>query len=145
MPEYRRPSRFSRNVMNAPILLATKLGLALGGANSLTVKGKTSGEPRTVPVNPLTLNGAEYLVAPRGETHWVRNLRASTEADLTLGRKHRHIRTVELSESERPAVIAAYLDRWGNITRSHFGTVKDPDATELARLSARTPVFRVVD
>lgn len=131
--------------MNAPILLATKLGLALGGANSLTVKGKVTGEPRTVPVNPLTFNGADYLVAPRGETFWVRNLRAAAEADLRLGRKKRHIRTVEVPEADRPAVIAAYLDRWGGVTRSHFGTVKDPGAAELTRLSARTPVFRVVD
>ncbi len=142
MTEYRRPSHFARIILNTPILLAAKLGISLAGANSLTVRGIATGQERTVPVNPLAFNGANYLVAPRGNTHWARNLRAAGEARLTLGRKRQHIRAVELTDAEKPAVIAAYLDRWGNVTRSHFGASTNPGPEELARLAARTPVFR---
>ena len=43
----------------------------------LEVKGRKSGEWRKTPVNPLDFDGERYLVAPRGHTQWVRNMRAS--------------------------------------------------------------------
>lgn len=142
MTEYKRPGRLSRIVMHAPIAFAARLGLSLGGANSLTVRGERSGKERTVPVNPLAFEGGHYLVAPRGETHWARNLRAAGQGELRLGRRQHQIRVTELADGEKPRVIAAYLDRWGNITRSHFGASENPGAEELARLAERTPVFR---
>lgn len=142
MAEYRKPSPFMK-FLNAGIMLATKLGLSPSGAWTLAVAGRESGVVRTTPVNPLTVRGTRYLVAPRGETHWVRNLRARGTGELRLGRKRESIRAEEVPDAEKPELIAAYLERWGNVTRSHFGTTKDPSATELERLAARTPVFRI--
>ncbi|MFN0146023.1 MAG: nitroreductase family deazaflavin-dependent oxidoreductase [Dehalococcoidia bacterium] len=142
MPEYVRPGWFSRSVINLVPALAARLGVSMGGAWLLTVNGRKTGEPHSLPVNPLTLGAARYLVSPRGDTQWARNLRAAGHADLRLGRKTVRVSVTEVAETERPAIIAEYLKRWGNVTRSHFGTVKDPDAAELARLAARTPVFR---
>lgn len=51
----------------------------------LSVRGRKTGEWHSTPVNPLTFSGQRYLVAPRGETQWVRNVRVSREARLTLG------------------------------------------------------------
>jgi deazaflavin-dependent oxidoreductase (nitroreductase family) len=143
MAEYRKPGWFTTNVINLAPALAARLGLSLGGAWLLTVKGRKSGEPHTIPVNPLALHGTRYLVSPRGETQWARNLRAATGGELRLGGKREPVTVAEVPEAERPAIIAEYLKRWGGVTRSHFGTVKEPDATELARLAARTPVFKV--
>jgi deazaflavin-dependent oxidoreductase (nitroreductase family) len=143
MPEYSKPGWFSTNVLNRALALAARFGVSLGGAWLLTVRGRKSGDPHTTPVNPLALHGTRYLVSPRGETQWARNLRAANGAELRLGSKREQVTVVEVPEAERPAIIAEYLQRWGGVTRSHFGTVKDPDAAELARLAGRTPVFRV--
>jgi deazaflavin-dependent oxidoreductase (nitroreductase family) len=64
----------------------TRLGISVWGSRVLEVRGRKSGEPRRNPVNPLTLNGVRYLIAPRGHTQWVRNLRAAGEGYLLLGR-----------------------------------------------------------
>ena len=144
MPEFRRASFFSRTILNTPIKLAARLGLSLGGANLLTTHGRKSGTERSVPVNPLEFGGQRYLLAPRGETFWVRNARANPEATLQLGRKKRRVRLTEVPDVDKPPLIAAYLERWGSVTRSQFGTdQKEPDQAELERLAARTPVFRV--
>jgi deazaflavin-dependent oxidoreductase (nitroreductase family) len=129
--------------LNAPVALAARLGWSLDGANVLTTRGHKTGKARTSPVNPLEHDGQRYLVAPRGETFWVRNIRAAGEADLQLGRRKQHITVEEIAEADRPQLIAAYLERWGKITRTQFGTVNEPDQPELERLAARTPVFRI--
>jgi hypothetical protein len=67
----------------------------------------------SVPVNVLTIDGTRYLVAPRGETQWVRNFRAAgCEGELALGRRSEPLRAVELSDEEKPDVLRAYLKRW---------------------------------
>ena len=144
MSEYRRPGWLSRNIVNLAPALAARFGLSIAGAWLLTVEGRKSGKPHTIPVNPLAIAGVRYLVSPRGDTQWARNLRASGEAGLRLGRRSEQARVIEVGQSDRPAIIAEYLKRWGNVTRGHFGTVQDPDAAELDRLAARTPVFKIV-
>jgi deazaflavin-dependent oxidoreductase (nitroreductase family) len=130
---------------NRMVGLMNRLGMSPQGSHTLAVRGRKTGKEMTTPVNPMSHNGARYLVAPRGETHWARNLRATGEGELRLGRKSERIRTEEVAESERPELIAAYLKRWGSVTREHFGASSDtPDAAELQRLAARTPVFRVL-
>jgi deazaflavin-dependent oxidoreductase (nitroreductase family) len=144
MPEYRRPGPMLA-VANGFILVLNRLGVSPQGSHTLLVRGRSTGKQRAMPVNPLEFEGGRYLVAPRGDTHWARNLRANHEADLRLGRKTEHIRTEEVPEAERPQIIAAYLRRWGNVTREHFGaSSNEPDAAEIQRLAARTPVFRVL-
>jgi hypothetical protein len=81
---YFKPGFFTARVFN-PILkfLAGRLGLNFRGAQVLSVQGRKSGEWRSIPVNPLTLGAQRYLVAPRGETEWVRNIRVSRTARLS--------------------------------------------------------------
>ena len=72
---YRRPGWFTRNVFNPRVAVATRAGLSIWGSRILQVRGRTSGQVRETPVNLLTFDGQRYLVAPRGVTEWVRNLR----------------------------------------------------------------------
>jgi deazaflavin-dependent oxidoreductase (nitroreductase family) len=130
---------------NLPVTLATKLGISLGGAWTLTVRGRSSGEWRSTPVNPLTIESRRYLVAPRGETHWARNLRASGEARLTLGRKETAIRANEVANADKLPILRAYLDRWGGVTHKHFGLPRHPGDGEIASAAERTPVFEVFE
>lgn len=143
MAEYRRPGWFMSHIGNVPIALAARLGISVQGAQVLKVRGRKSGKQRTMPVNPLTFEGRRYLVAPRGDTHWVRNLRAAGECELRLGRKRETVRVVEVGDEEKPPILRAYLDRWGNVTASHFGVSKHPTEEEIARVAPRSPVFRI--
>ncbi len=70
-------------------------------------------------------------------------MRAGAEAELKIGRKSERITVTEVADSDKPSIIAAYLERWGGVTRTHFGATEHPDAAELARLFERTPVFRI--
>ena len=77
----------------------------------LEVKGRKSGEWRQTPVNPLPFEGNTYLVAPRGHTQWVRNLRVSGEGRL-VSRGTETFTATELRDEEKPALLRAYLKKW---------------------------------
>lgn len=140
---YRRPGWFTRNVFNRGVTGLTRLGVSIRGSRVLEVRGRRSGEPRQVPVNLLTFEGREYLVAPRGTTEWVRNVRAADgRLTLLLGR-HRHERTAtELADDEKADVLRAYLQRWKAEVGVFFDGV-GPTSTddELAAIAHRHPVF----
>ena len=82
----RAPGWFTRNVFNRLVAFLTRQGISVLGSRVLAVKGRTSGQWRTTPVNLLTHDGHRYLVAPRGEAQWVRNLRAAGTGELRVGR-----------------------------------------------------------
>ena len=144
--EYKKPG-FEGKVLNPLLGLIIKLGFSPQGGQLLTVRGRKSGKEHTNPVNPMTLGEAEYLVAPRGDTHWSRNLRATGEGVLRRGRKKRPIRVVrELENSEKPPVLLAYLERWAGVTKEHFGIPwPNPSDEDITRVSARTPMFEIDD
>jgi deazaflavin-dependent oxidoreductase (nitroreductase family) len=140
---YLRPSRFDRAV-NAAVGWLARRGVSLMGAAELSVRGRTSGEWRSIPVNPLTHDGGTYLVSARGHSHWVRNLRAAGGGRLTLGRRTREFTAAELPDAEAPAVLRAYLRRWGGQVSRYFDGL-DTSATdaELLAQAPRHPVFRL--
>jgi deazaflavin-dependent oxidoreductase (nitroreductase family) len=141
---YKEPGWFTRHVFNAAVELATRLGLSVWGSRVLEIRGRTSGEPRRTPVNLLTHDGQRYLVAPRGETQWVRNLRAAGSADLLLGRRREKFTAVELADADKPAVLRAYLKRWKAEVGVFFDGVDatSPDS-DVERIAPRHPVFRI--
>jgi deazaflavin-dependent oxidoreductase (nitroreductase family) len=144
---YRRPGWFTKNVFNRLVAVATGLGLSLRGSRVLEVAGRKTGQPRRTPVNLLTLGEATYLVAPRGETEWVRNVRAASgELDLLLGRRRRHYTATELSDPEKPPVLRPYLERWKSEVGVFFEGV-GPSSTdeELAGIAHKHPVFRITE
>jgi len=141
--DYVRPGWFSRTVLNAPISLFAKLGVSLSGAQMLSVKGRSSGAWHSVPVNPLSLDGERYLVSPRGNTQWARNLRANPSARLRLGRDESTIVATEVPDAEKLPILKSYIDRWGGVTHSHFGVSRHPNDAEIAGVAGRSPVFRI--
>ncbi|MEA2654946.1 MAG: hypothetical protein QOI23_311, partial [Chloroflexota bacterium] len=112
MAYYRRPGWFTKNVFNAAVAVLTRGGVSVWGSRVLRVKGRTSGEWRTAPVNLLTYEGKQYLVAPRGQTQWVRNIRVSGTGELLLGSKAQTFRAVEIGDAEKIPILKAYLRRW---------------------------------
>src|SRR5262245_21680169 len=111
-PRYIKPARFEP-LLHGTVAWLTRRGLSLMGSRVLAVKGRKSGAWRTVPVNLLTIDGTRYLVAPRGHTQWVRNIRAAGGGELRLGRRAEPFTVTELADADKPPVIRAYLKRWG--------------------------------
>ena len=98
-----------------------------------------------MPVNPIVVDSGTYLVAPRGETNWVRNARCHDEVRLRFGRRSESWVAEELSDEAKAAVLRRYLKRWGwQVGKLVDGVRHDADDETIAALAARTPVFRLV-
>jgi deazaflavin-dependent oxidoreductase (nitroreductase family) len=138
------PGWFTRHVFNPIVAAMTRLGLPLAGSSVLEVRGRKSGEWRRTPVNPLEFDGSTYLVAPRGTTQWVRNMRVSHQGRLRVGRRTREFSAAEVPDAERPPLLRAYLERWKWEVGAFFGGV-GPDSTdeELLRIASDHPIFRI--
>jgi deazaflavin-dependent oxidoreductase (nitroreductase family) len=142
---FQQPGWFTKNVFNRVVAGSTRLGLSVWGSRVLAVRGRSSGEWRTTPINLLTYRGERYLVAPRGVTQWVRNIRARGEAELRIGRRREPIKVVELSDDEKPDLLRAYLRRWKMEIGAFFQGVGPESSTEeLRRIAPGYPVFRIL-
>jgi len=141
---YKKPGWFTRNVFNRAVALATRLGVSVWGSRILQVRGRKTGEVRETPVNLLTYEGQTYLVAPRGITQWVRNLRVAGEGTLRLGRHSKSFRAQELPHPEKLDVLRAYLRRWKMEVGVFFdGVDANSSDQELLRIAPDHPVFRI--
>jgi deazaflavin-dependent oxidoreductase (nitroreductase family) len=141
---YLAPDLLTRRLLNPLVAAATRLGLPLAGSRVLAVRGRTSGEWRTTPVNPLVVGGSRYLVAPRGHTQWVRNLRAAGTGELRSGRRTEAFTAVEVPDADKPALLREYLRRWAWEVGMFFDGV-DAHASDADLLAAapKHPVFRI--
>jgi deazaflavin-dependent oxidoreductase (nitroreductase family) len=142
---YRAPGWFTRNVFNQLVAFLTKRGMSVLGSRVLAVKGRSSGEWRTTPVNLLSYESRRYLVAPRGETQWVRNLRVAGTGELRLGRRAETFRGRELTDEEKVPVLRAYLRRWKAEVGVFFeGTGPDSTDDQLRAIAPKHPAFEVL-
>jgi deazaflavin-dependent oxidoreductase (nitroreductase family) len=143
---YQQPGWFTRNVFNRAIAGLTRLGVSVWGSRILRVRGRKSGEWRSTPVNLLTYEGTRYLVAPRGHTQWVRNLRVAGNGELAVGRRVETFNATEVGDAEKPPILRAYLKRWKWEVGQFFGGV-GPDApdADLERIGGDHPIFRITE
>jgi deazaflavin-dependent oxidoreductase (nitroreductase family) len=139
---YLRPNWFARAILNPTVSALTRIGISVWGSRILDVRGRSSGEWRSVPVNVLEIDGHRYLVAPRGHTQWVRNLRAARSGRLRVGRRSGLFSAVEVPVDERATVLREYLTRWRWEVGTFFDGVR-PDSTdeELSAVAHDHPVF----
>jgi len=140
---YLRPSTADA-LFNGALRGLARLGISVYGTRLLAVRGRKSGVWRVAVVNLLDHEGARYLVAPRGETEWVRNLRAAGGGELRLGRSCEPFRASEVGDSTKPTILRAYLRRWGFEVAKFFpGVSAEGSDADLARVSSDYPVFRI--
>jgi deazaflavin-dependent oxidoreductase (nitroreductase family) len=144
-PHYRAPGWFTRKIFNPTVAFLTRRGVSVLGSRVLAVRGRSSGEWRTTPVNLLEYEGKRYLVAPRGEAQWVRNLRVAGTGQLRVGNKVEDFRARELGDDEKVPMLRAYLKRWKVEVGVFFEGV-GPDSTddELRTIAPRHPAFEVL-
>ena len=101
-------------VMNRLLRPLIAAGMPMGFNGLLTVRGRTSGEPRTTPLAIIDVDGRRWVWSPWGDVHWVRNLRAAGEATVTVRRQEVRVRAVELDPDER---IGFFRDTFGPLAR----------------------------
>nr|WP_063062334.1 nitroreductase family deazaflavin-dependent oxidoreductase [Nocardia sienata] len=141
---YLAPTGFDP-IFNRLANLLPKLGISVAGSRLLAVRGRKSGEWRTTMVNLMTAaDGQRYLVAPRGHTQWVRNLRVAGTGELRLGRRTEVFTAVEVADADKVPLLRLYLERWGwEVGRFFEGITKDSTDAELAGIAPGFPVFRI--
>jgi len=141
---YLKPDWFNKNVFNPAVALLTRAGISVWGSRILRVRGRKSGEWRTNPVNLLTFEGKQYLVSPRGQTQWVRNMRVTGGGELMLGGKVQPFTAVEIPDAEKTPIVRAYLKRFSFEVGMFFQGVKaDSPDEDLSRIAPDHPVFRL--
>ena len=139
---YQPPRMVHPHVFNPAVAGLTRLGISVLGSRVLEVTGRKSGQPRRTPVNLLTLDGTEYLVAPRGETEWVRNVRAvGRPPGAAAGARARRTDRHRAEDGDKVPVLRAYLKRWKAEVGVFFEGV-GPDSTDeqLAAIAPSHPV-----
>ncbi len=142
-PHFKEPGWFTKRVFNPLVALLSRAGLSVAGSRVLEVQGRKSGEWRTTPVNPLSLDGGRYLVSPRGHTQWVRNIRVSGKGRLA-GRGREEIAVTEVADDDKPPILRAYLRKWKWEVGAFFeGVGPDSSDAELRRIAPDHPVFRI--
>jgi len=143
---YIEPNWFTRNVFNRIVVSLTQMGISVYGSRVLAVKGRKSGAWHTVPVNLLERHGERYLVAPRGVTQWVRNVRAGSAVELRLGGHSEPVMLVEIPDDDplKAEQLRAYLRKWAFEVGVFFdGVDANATADDLRRIAPNHPVFRV--
>jgi deazaflavin-dependent oxidoreductase (nitroreductase family) len=142
--DYQRPGWFTKHVFNPIVARLTRFGGTLPGSRVLEVRGRRSGEWRSTPVNPLDHEGERYLVAPRGDTQWVRNLRASGEGRLRKGRRAEEFTATEVADEDKLPLLRAYLTKWAWEVGAFFqGVGADAPDDDLRRIAPLHPIFRI--
>ena len=146
MAEHYQPAGwFTQNVFNRLVAALTRAGVSVYGSRVLEVRGRSSGTWRRTPINLLAFEGADYLVSPRGQTQWVRNIRVSGGGRLLLGRKVEEFSAEEVTGEQRVQLLRAYLRRWAWEVGAFFDGVSAKSSDdELGRVAADHPVFRVM-
>ncbi|MEV0249584.1 nitroreductase/quinone reductase family protein [Nocardia sp. NPDC050712] len=132
-------------IMNRIANLLPKYGISVMNSRLLAVRGRKSGEWRTTMVNLMVdTDGARYLVAPRGQTQWVKNLRVLGGGELRLGRKTEEFTATEVADADKVPLLRLYLKKWGwEVGKFFEGITKDATDAELAAIAPGFPVFRV--
>ena len=106
-------------------------GMPLGPNGLVTIRGRTSGLPRTTALAIIEVSGRRWVWAPWGEVHWVRNLRAAGRATITVRRRKEEVAATELDVTQR---VGFFRDVLGPLARGmRFGVsfVRIVDGVDL--------------
>ncbi|CAA0110114.1 Uncharacterised protein [Mycolicibacterium vanbaalenii] len=108
---YLKPPWFVATVFN-------RFAMATGVGNSepLTVTKRASGQPQQIPVVVPEVDGVKYLVSTRGESQWVKNVRA--DPHVMVG-SVKYL-AAEVPVDQRGPILAAYKPRAGRVVEGYW-------------------------
>ena len=140
--EFMRPSSLDR-IVNRVFGFLVKIGFGLAHNFLLEVQGRKSGRVYATPVNVLTHENKRYLVAPRGDTQWVRNVVVSQKATLVRGAKRENVRMRAIADDAKPEILKAYVDRYRLTVQRYFPIPAGSPLKDFEPLVGRYPVFEI--
>jgi deazaflavin-dependent oxidoreductase (nitroreductase family) len=119
----------------------------MGPNGLLTVRGRTSGQPRSTPVGVLEVDGRRWLIGAYGDVNWVRNLRAAGEGVIEIGKRSESIKAIELSSQEATAfyrdVLAPFVARQPLPLRLFVRRLLRQPLTDPVGAATKYPVFEL--
>jgi len=136
-------------VLNRLIEGLLRAGLPVGPMRLLTVRGRSSGQPRTTPVGLFEHGGRRWLLATFGETNWTLNLRAAGEGTLRRGGFSERIAAIPLSPAAAGPVLNEVLGPrlrsplQAAFLRRFYALSADSSLTDYVREAERHPVFEL--
>jgi len=138
---YEEPNRTAR-AANAAIRWLAEMGISIAGTRALRVRGRKSGKQRGVVINLLTADGVDYLVSPRGNTQWARNVRAAGVVEMGPRWRSERLRVSEVDDAAKPEVLRRYLARWYWQVKGYVAGLTPESSDEQLRAAAPyIPVF----
>jgi hypothetical protein len=138
---YEEPNRAAR-AANAAIRWLAEMGISIAGTRALRVRGRKSGKQRGVVINLLTVDGVDYLVSPRGDTQWARNVRAAGVVEMGPRWRRKHLLVTEVDDVAKPEVLRRYLARWYWQVKGYVaGLTPESDDEQLRAAAPSIPVF----
>jgi deazaflavin-dependent oxidoreductase (nitroreductase family) len=142
---YDEPNRTAR-AANALIGWLAELGISIAGTRALRVRGRKTGKSRGVVVNVLRVDGVDYVVSPRGNTQWARNVRAAGVVDVGPRWRRRRLRITEVADAAKADLLKRYLDRWYWEVKGHIaGLTPDSGDEEIRAAAPSIPVFALAN
>jgi deazaflavin-dependent oxidoreductase (nitroreductase family) len=138
---YEEPNRAAR-AANAAIRWLAEMGISITGTRALRVRGRKSGKQRGVVINLLAVDGVDYLVSPRGNTQWARNVRAAGVVEMGPRWRGERLQASEVDDAAKPEVLRRYLARWYWQVKGYVAGLTPESSDEQLRAAAPSiPVF----
>ncbi len=142
---YEQPSRAAR-VANGVIRWLAEAGISIAGTRALRVRGRKTGKHRAVVINLLTVDGVDYLVSPRGNTQWARNVRATPVVEVGPRWHRRRLEASEVDDAAKPELLRRYLAKWYWQVKDYVAGLTPDSTDEQFRAAAPTiPVFALTE
>jgi deazaflavin-dependent oxidoreductase (nitroreductase family) len=142
---YEEPNRVAR-AANAVIRWLAEMGISIAGTRALRVRGRKTGKQRAVVINLLTVDGVDYLVSPRGNTQWARNVRAAGMVELGPRWRRECARVSEVDDAAKPELLRRYLARWYWQVKGYVaGLTPDSNDEQLRAAAPTIPVFALAE
>jgi deazaflavin-dependent oxidoreductase (nitroreductase family) len=142
VPSFRQPGSLER-LFNRLFGILVGLGFGLSHNYLLQVRGRKTGRMYSTPVNLLVVDGRKYLIAPRGNTQWVRNARSGGEVWLKKGPRRDRFRVREVRDAEKPRLLKLYLEQFRTTVQRYFSVPAGSDAEAFAAVISLYPVFEL--
>jgi deazaflavin-dependent oxidoreductase (nitroreductase family) len=138
---YEEPNRAAR-AANGVVRRLAEAGISIAGTRALRVRGRKSGKQRVVVINLLTVDGVDYLVSPRGNTQWARNVRAASVVEVGPRWRRRRMRAGEIDDAAKAELLRRYLAKWYWQVKGYVAGLTPDSTDEQFRAAAPSiPVF----
>jgi deazaflavin-dependent oxidoreductase (nitroreductase family) len=142
-PVFREPTAVEK-LFNRTFGALVGLGIGPAHIHILEVRGRKSGKLYRTPVDLLTLDGKQYLVAPRGQTQWVRNAEAAGEVTLKRGSTRKQFRLLAVPDADKPPILKAYLDSFQRQVQRYFTVAAGSPPEAFLKVASYYPAFELL-